>query len=229
MVAPDLVSEEDIAKLIIPDDLPDERPTLTAYIEAKVYDEKGHLIQYRRQPMRSPTQWLLALMSIPLMGTYSTTSSDQATSILVNVLGLPSQQSTYSAPAAGIYYSANIVWNFSILLGSGTQPFSPELNSLAAPIANGSGAGQLYYNTLTSTYSGTNINTYLTVINYSSTTINITEIGLVATVYVQYGTNYNVFTSVTKTYLLTYDTFSPPITLPPNGIATFEVVLTFSG
>jgi len=64
MVAPDLASEEDIAKLIIPDDLPDEQPTLTAYIEAKVYDREGHVIQYRRQPMRSPTQWLLALMAM---------------------------------------------------------------------------------------------------------------------------------------------------------------------
>jgi len=31
MVTPDLASEEDIAKLIIPDDLPDE-PTFKAYI-----------------------------------------------------------------------------------------------------------------------------------------------------------------------------------------------------
>jgi len=229
MVAPDLVSEEDIAKLIIPDDLPDGQPTLTAYIEAKVYDGEGHVIQYRRQPMRSPTQWLLALMSIPLIGTYSTTSSDQATSILINVLGFPSQQSTYSAPAGGVYYSANITWDFSIQLGSGTQSFSPTLNSLAAPIANGSGAGQLYYNPITVTYSGTNVNTYVTVINYSPTTIDVTEIGLMVTIYEQYGNDYNSFTSVTKTYLLTYDTFSPPITLPPNAIAMFEIVLSFTG
>jgi hypothetical protein len=145
------------------------------------------------------------------------------------VLGLPSKQSTYSASFAGVYYTANITWDFSIQLGSGTQSFSPTLNSLAAPIANGSGAGQLYYNPVTVTYSGTNIYTYVTVINYSSTTINVTEIGLFVTIYVQYGNNSNSFTAVTETLPLTYDIFSPPITLPPNAIATFEVVLSFMG
>jgi len=70
MVTPDLASEEDIAKLIIPDDLPDEQPTFKAYVEAKVYDKEGHLIQYHRQPMRSLTQYFLALMAIPIIGTY---------------------------------------------------------------------------------------------------------------------------------------------------------------
>jgi len=89
MVTPDLASEEDIAKLIIPNDLPGE-PTFKAYIEAKVYDKEGHLIQYHRQPMRSLTQYFLALMSIPLIGTYQGASTNSATGILTNVLGLPS-------------------------------------------------------------------------------------------------------------------------------------------
>jgi len=228
MIASDIIKEEDIAKLIIPDDLPNEQPTLTAYVEAKVYDKEGQLIQYRRQPMRSPTQWLLALMSIPLIGTYSSSSSSNATNILVNVLGLPSQQSTYTDPTSGVYLSANIEWNFSIQVGSGTQAFSPTLNSLAAPIANGSGAGQLSYGSVTVTYSGTNIKTNVTVINYSTTTINVTEIGLVATVYIQYaGTT--TYTYNTYTYLLTYDTFSPPITLLPGAVVIFSVVLSFTG
>jgi len=226
MVTPDLMSEEDIAKPIIPDDLPNEQPALTAYIETKVYDKEGHVIQYRIQPMRSPTQWLLALMAIPLIGTYSSSSSSNAPSFLVNVLGLPSKQYSY---LIGSYNSANLSWDFSIRLGSGTQTFSPTLNSLAAPIANGSGAGQLYYGTVTATYSGTTIYTYVTVINYSSTTINVTEIGLVATIYLQFQNNNNAYQVNTYTYLLTYDTFSPAITLPPGAIATFKIALSFSG
>jgi len=70
MVTPDLASEEDIAKLIIPDDLPNDEPSFKAYIEAKVYDKEGHLIQHHRQPMRSLTQYFLALMAIPIIGTY---------------------------------------------------------------------------------------------------------------------------------------------------------------
>ena len=226
MVTPDLVSGEDIAKLIIPDDLSDGQPALTAYIEVKVYDRKGHVIQYRRQPMRSPTQWLLALMAIPLIGTYSSSSSSTANSFLVNVLGLPSQQYSYKA---GSYNLANISWDFSIQLGSGTQAFSPTLTSLAAPIANGSGAGQLSYGSVTATYSGTTIYTYQTVINYSSTTINVTEIGLIGTIYIQYQNSNNSYAYNTYTYLLTYDTFSPAITLPPGAIATFKVAISFSG
>ena len=226
MVTPDLVSEEDIAKLIIPDDLPDGQPTLTAYIEAKVYDREGHVIQYHRQPMRSPTQWLLALMAIPLIGTYSSSSSSQVPSFLVNVLGLPSQVNSYLFES---YNSANISWDFSIQLGSGTQAFSPTLNSLAAPIANGSGAGQLSYGTVTATYSGTTIYTYVTVINYSSTTINVTEIGLMTTIYVQFQNSNNAYQVNKYVYLLTYDTFSPAITLPPGAIATFKVAISFSG
>jgi hypothetical protein len=200
MVTPDLVSEEDIAKLIIPNDLPGE-PTLKAYIEAKVYDREGHVIRYRRQPMRSPTQWLLALMAIPLIGTYSSSSSATASSFLINVFGFPSQLTVYPG------YAANVTWNFSIQLGSGTQAFSPTLSSLAAPIANGSGAGQLSYGSVTATYSGTTIYTYVTVINYSSTTINVTEIGLVATIYLQFQNSSNNYQTNTYTYLLTYDTF----------------------
>ena len=222
MVTPDLVSEEDIAKLIIPNDLPGE-PTLKAYIEAKVYDREGHVIRYRRQPMRSPTQWLLALMAIPLIGTYSSSSSATASSFLINVFGFPSQLTVYPG------YAANVTWNFSIRLGSGTQAFSPTLSSLAAPIANGSGAGQLSYGSVLATYSGTTIYTYVTVINYSSTTINVTEIGLVATIYLQFQNSSNNYQTNTYTYLLTYDTFSPAITLPPGAIATFKVAISFSG
>jgi len=91
MVTPDLVNEEeDITKLIIPDDLPDEQPAFKAYIEAKVYDKEGHLIQYHRQPMRSLTRYFLALMSIPILGTYQNASTNSAQNLIVNVLGLSS-------------------------------------------------------------------------------------------------------------------------------------------
>jgi len=222
MVTPDLISEEDIAKLIISDDLPDE-PMLKAYIEAKVYDKEGYVIQYHRQPMRSLTQYFLALMSIPIIGTYQGPSTNKAVGPLTNTLSLPTIVGAYGVG------SANISWNFSILLGSGTQAFSPTLTSLAAPIANGTGAGQLSYGSVLATYSGTTIYIYVTVINYSSTTINVREIGLSATVYIQYNASGNNYASSTYSYLISYDTLSQPITLLPGAMATFKVALTFSG
>jgi len=216
MVASDAVNEEDIDKLIIPDDLPEE-PTFKAYIEATVYDKEGHIIDYRRQPMKSLTQYFLALMSIPLIGTYSSSSSSSSTGLLANTLGLPSEISTE--------YVANITWAWSIQVGSGSQSFSPTLTGLAAPIANGTGSGQLSYSTTSVSYTASSISILGTVGNSTSSAVNVTEIGLTCTVYIQYST------SGTSTYtcLLSYDTFSTAISIPAGGMATFQIVISFTG
>jgi hypothetical protein len=226
MITPDLVNEKDIAKLIIPDDLPDERPTFRAYIEAKVYDKEGHLVQYHRQPMRSLTQYFLALMSILVVGTYQGPSTNQAPGILVNVLRLPSQQYSYFT---GSYNSANILWDWYIQLGSGTQAFSVSLTSLAAPIANGTGTGELYYGALSVSYTSSSIIVMITVTNYSTSAISVSEIGLFANVYIQYQNSSNAYAYNTYSFLLSYDTFSTPISVPSNGLATFQITLTFTG
>ncbi len=218
MVTPDLVSEDDIAKLIISDDLPDEGPSFKAYIEAKVYDKEGHLIQHHRQPMRSLTQYFLALMAIPIIGTYQGVSTNSAPGILVNVLGLPSQ-------ITGNSYSANIAWNWSIQVGSGTQPFSPTLTGLALPISNGTGAGQLSYGTVGVTYAGTSIFISVTVTNYTSNTVTVTEIGLLGQIVI----SYSLSSTSTYNFLLSYDTFSTPISIPGYAMATFQITLSFMG
>jgi hypothetical protein len=219
MVTPDLVSEEDIAKLIIPDDLPDEEPTFKAYIEAKVYDKNGHLIQYHRQPMRSLTQYFLAFMSVALVGTFAVGSNNTAQSILVNALGLPSQASNSSN-------CAGILWDFSIQLGSGSQAFSLTLSGLAAPIVNGTGSGELAYIGKSVSYAGSYIFLSVTVQNFSGSTIDVTEIGLFGNVQIICGScnatyNYN--------FLFSYDTFSSAISIPNGSLATFQITLTFSG
>jgi len=229
MVTPDLVSEEDIAKLIIPDDLPDE-PSFKAYVEAKVYDKEGHLIQYHRQPMRSLTQYFLALMSIPILGTFQGPTTDSATGILTNMLGLPSQVNTatngnWSPPIDW----ANIMWSWSIQLGSGTQAFSLTLTGLAAPIANGTATGQLLYGTTSVSYAGSSIYVSIQVTNNTSSTINVTEIGLQATVYIQYATSTSSSSYNSYNFLLSYDTFSTAVSVPALGMAVFQITLTFTG
>ena len=221
MVTPDLVSEDDIAKLTIPVDLPSEEPSFKAYIEAKVYDKEGHVIKYHRQPMRSLTQYFLALMAVPLLGTYQNASTAQAPGILTNVLGLPSQ--------IGSYGSANITWDWAIQLGSGTQAFSPTLNSLAAPISNGSGTGQLSYGTLSITYAGTTIIASIQVTNVTPNAISVTEIGLTGTIYVQYLNSSGGYGANKYSFLLSYDTFSTAVTVPAYGMAVFQITLSFTG
>ena len=221
MVAPDAVSEEDIDKLIIPDNLPDE-PTFKTYIEAKVYDKEGHIIDYRKQPMKSLTQYFLALMSIPLIGTFQGSSNYNATDILTNTLGLPSQVSVYS-------YTPNISWEWSIQVGSGTQTFSPTLNSLAAPIPNGTAVGDLLYGSIGVAYTATTIYIVESVSNNTGNTINVTEIGLQCTIYLQYQNPSNSYAVNTYNFLLSYDTFSTAISIPAGGFATFQIVISFTG
>jgi hypothetical protein len=221
IVTSNIVNDDDIGKLIISDDLPNEPPMLRAYIEAKVYDKEGHIIQYHRQPMRSLTQYFLALMSIPLIGTYQSSSTAQATGLLTNILGLPSQYS-------GNFGIASIGWNWSIQLGSGTQTFSPSVSNLAAPISNGTGAGQLSYGSTTASLNGSTIAISVTVINYTSSTINVTEIGLWATIGIYFTTGTGC-SGTTYSRLLSYDTFPTTIAIPAGSTAMFQIQITFSG
>jgi len=215
MVTPDLVNEKDIPldSLLSDKDIPGE-PPFRAYIEAKVYDKEGHVIQYHRQPMKSLTQFFLALMTIPLIGTYQSSSTNQAPPIFTNITNIPAQLSS-----SGTTW---VFWMASIQVGSGTQSFSPTLNGLAAPIANGTGAGELQYGTVSVSYIPTSIFISVTVINNSGGTVNVTEIGLFGTIgFFDYSTSYN--------FLLSYDTLSSAVSIPNGALATFQVTLTFSG
>ena len=217
IVASNVDINDDIANLIISDDITYES-SFKAYIEAKVYNRDGHLITFHRQPMKSLTLYFLALMSALLAGTYKPASGNVAQPLLTSVFGLPSTINN-SQDCAGIN------WDFTIQVGSGSQPFSVTLNSLAAPIANGSGQGQLEYAGWNVTYSGTTHYYTITTYNATSSAITVTEIGLVGTI----GVSCGGCSVPSSTFLLSYDTFSSPITIPSNGLATFEIIISFSG
>jgi hypothetical protein len=215
MVTSDLANDKDIPLdvLLSDKDIPGE-PPFRAYIEAKVYDKEGHIIQYHRQPMKSLTEYFLALLTIPLVGTYQNGFTNQAPPIFTNITGIPGQISS----GIGIM----IYWIASIQVGSGTQSFSLTLNGLAAPIPNGTGAEELQYGTVSVTYTATTIFFSITVTNSSGSTINVTEIGLFGKIaWVNYSSTY--------TFLLSYDTFSPAISIPNGALATFQITITFSG
>jgi len=215
MVSQDVVSEDDtiLNELLTDKDVPGE-PPFRAYIEAKVYDKEGHIIQHHRQPMKSLTEYFLALITIPLIGTYQGGSVNKAPSIFTNITGIPGQLSTNAA--------ALIYWNASIQVGSGTQSFSPTLNSLAAPILNGTGSRELQYGTVSVSYTSTTLIFGITFFNGSGGTVNVTEIGLFGTIeWLSYSSTY--------TFLLSYDTFSSAISIPNGALATFQIFITFSG
>jgi len=133
------------------------------------------------------------------------------------VLGLPS--------SINAVYDANISWDWAIQLGSGTQAFSPTLTGLAAPILNGTGAGQLSYGSLSVSHAGSTIYVSIQVTNTTSSTISVTEIGLRGTIYIQYSNG----SVSTYSFLLSYDTFSTAISVPALGMAIFQITLSFTG
>ena len=196
----------------------DSKQIISEKIIAIVRDAKGNIIDKREQKMKSLTQYYLAFMSIAIIGTYQLPINNTATNFMTNILGLPSQ------PSVGTQ-SATIYFDFSIQVGSGTQSFSPTLNSLSAPISNGTGTEQLYYYTQNISYTNNSILQLLTVSNNSGNTITVSEIGLIGTITANpYGG-----IIVTNNRLLSYDTFSSPISIPAGGSASFQIIITFSG
>jgi len=216
------IPKEDLDYILEPfkeDKEEDNKQIISEKIIAIVRDAKGNIIDKREQKMKSLTQYYLALMSILILGTYSSATSNTATGVLVNVLGLPSTQSS----------TGNSLINFdmSIQLGSGTQTFSPTLNSLSAPISNGTGTGKLIYNSSSVLYTSNSISVLITVSNSSGNTITVSEIGLLGTIYIGYWSG--AYYTSTYNFLFSYDTFSSPIPIPNGGSASFKIVITFSG
>ncbi|MFP3257799.1 MAG: YbaB/EbfC family nucleoid-associated protein [Candidatus Nanopusillus acidilobi] len=226
MLVSEQIPKEDLDYILEPfkEDKEEEndKQIISEKIIAIVRDAKGKIIDKREQKMRSLTQYYFALMSIAILGTYSITTSNTATGILTNVLGLPSQQSIYSGTAI-------ITFDTSIQLGSGTQSFSLTLNSLNAPIGNGSGTGQLYNYAQEVSYASNSISQILIVSNNSGNTITVSEIGLMGTIYLMYINSSNNYVAQPYNFLFSYDTFSSPISIPNGGSASFQIVITFSG
>jgi len=187
-------------------------------IIAIIRDAKGNIIDKREQKMKSLIQNYLAIMSIAIIGTYQSATNYNATNFMTNILGLPSQ------PHVGSN-SAVIYFDVSIQVGSGTQSFTPTLSSLSAPISNGTGTGQLIYYSQSVLQINNSISVLDTVSNSSGNTITVSEIGLIGAITVNpYGG-----IIVTNNRLLSYDTFSSPISIPAGGAASFQIVITFSG
>ena len=193
----------------------DSKQIISDKIIAIVIDANGNIIDKREQKMKSLTQYYLALMSIPILQfNYFSPSK-----IVPSIFGLPSSVSVSSNCFAILNFDT------SIQLGSGTQIFSPTLNSLNAPILNGTGIGQLYYYTQSVSYTNNSIIQLLKVSNFSGNTITVSEIGLMGTIYLSSCSSIQT----TKNFLFSYDTFSSPISISNDASALFQITITFSG
>ena len=196
---------------------------MRAYITYEVRDKDGRVILRRTEPSRSLLA-AYAIFQLAMWGAQGNSVTD-IYGVVIDVNGASPGIIDINAPAGNSTYG--------IVVGSGTHSISPLINALAAPITNGSGAGQLLYQAMTFpagvTVSGnvTSFSFSRTFVNSSGGTVTVTEIGIIAYVSGFGMINTNTNAPVSSDYfLLAYDVPSSPINVP-NG-SSLQITYTFS-
>jgi len=207
-------------------------PTFNAYLTIIVRDSEGKIIRVHKQQSHSPTanfMWLL----LPLTyykntgNTFTITNTGGGTCSYQ--LGNTSINTYISYPNS--YYNTNQTTNLVMIqVGSGSQSNPYNAHSLAAPIANGSGTGQLIYGTPSTssniTASGASAYFYITQAfnNQTSGTITITEVGILLMITL---INYGISSaSNCGNVLMWYDVLSSSISVPAGGSVTITYTFT---
>ncbi|MGC9113286.1 hypothetical protein [Acidilobus sp.] len=175
---------------------------MKSYYVIAVKDKDGNIIDYREGGLRSLTAgFLWAVASLLAAYNYNFSFPNYPTLMNSN---------------CGLNYPNG---KYAIVLGSGTQAFSPTINSLYAPITGASMSVSYAYNI---TSSGVPQFIFYGEYNNSGSAINVSEFGLKLTI-----TPCN--TSSSSTYLLTYDTLSSPVSVPSGGSISVAIVVNLTG
>ena len=205
-------------------------PTFNAYLIAIVRDSNGNIIRVHRQRSHSPTANFIGLL-LPMLYfsnnnvSFTITNSTGGTCSYNSGIGNSYQDISY--PNSGQNYNTYIV---TIQVGSGQQSNPYNATALAAPIANGSGAGQLVYQSVTppSTVTLNGNTAYFNIIqtynNLSGSTITITEVGIILSLQLT-----NIDHSKTTScgnILVWYDVLSSSISVPNGGSVTIYYTFT---
>jgi hypothetical protein len=198
-----------------------DQPTFKAYLTIIVRNEKGEIIKVHKQWSHSPTSNFIGLL-LPT-NWYSATETTwtikntNGTGYTFNP-GSGNGQNALNYPATQNNYP---VWIAMIQVGSGQQSNPYSAYSLAAPIANGTGTGQLLYGqpsvSQTPTVSGSSVYFIISQAfnNQSGGGVTIAELGIVL--------NINMFNISAGAYqnfgyfLMWYDVLSSPISVPNGG------------
>jgi len=204
-----------------------DSPTFNAYITIIVRDSNGNIVNIHRQRSHSPTKNFI-LYFVPIYYLYSNNISITITT---------TSGTTYtnsSNPAFGISYPSNQSnmpsYLVMIAVGSGSQSNAYNAYNLAAPIANGTGTGQLVYGSpsisTSITVSGSSAYFYIsqTFNNNSGGTVTITEVGIITGISQLIVTG-SVVGSTTQ-LLMWYDVLSSPISVPNGGSVTIYYTFT---
>jgi len=207
-----------------------EVPTFSAYLIAVVRDSEGKIIKVHRQRSRSPTANFIGLL-LPIIYFSNTNNSY---SIVNTGNSSNSYQPALSQYAGNISYpntsSGSPTYLVMIQVGSGQQSNPYSAYSLAAPIANGSGSGQLVYSqpSLPTNIIASGNSAYFvvsqTLNNQSGGTVTITEVGII--VNVQLSKPYFQQSSSFGQVLVWYDVLSSSISVANGGSVTIYYTFT---
>ena len=203
-----------------------ELPTFNAYLTILVRDKDGKVVRIHRQRSHSPTSNFIYLL---LPTSYYTAIGQEVT--ITNINDTSNSWATYRG---GISYPNTATNNPSYIImiqvGSGSQSNSFSATKLAAPIANGSGSGQLVYGqpsvSTNVTASGSSAYFYIsqTLNNQSGATITITEVGIVTQIWVNGpGCGYSVNLGP---LLMWYDVLSSTISVSNGESVTIYYTFT---
>ena len=209
-------------------------PTFSAYLTAIVRDSTGRVIRVHRQRSHSPTANFMGLL-LPVNWYMSTGQAFTITNATGGTYNYqPSLDGTTPGTIPGISYPNNATTypNYLVMIqvGSGTQSNPYNAHSLASPIANGSGAGQLVYGTpsVSNTVTVSGSSAYFVIeqsfSNQTSSTIDITEVGIITHLYFVAAGNQSP-TNFGNT-LVWYDTLSSAISVPAGGYLTIAYTFT---
>jgi len=206
--------------------------SFNVYLTAVVRDSTGNVIKIHRQRSHSPTyNFRTAILPKQWYQETGTSASWTNTRGGTNTItGIPDgSHALISYPNSGTNYRTYLV---GIMVGNGQQSNPASAYNLAAPIANGSGAGQLIYQapTLPSNImiNGNSAYFYIeqTYVNQSGGTVTITEVGIVVEVYLTTYTGSSTSAYDQGNILMWYDVLSSPISVPNGGSVTIYYTFT---
>jgi hypothetical protein len=211
-------------------DIGKDTPTFRAYLTIVVRDSEGKVVKVHRQRSHSPTANFIGLM-LPLIyfnvtgSSYTIKTTGGSTYNYKPAINV--SVACISYPNNGHNYPSYIVM---IQVGSGQQSNPYSAYSLAAPIANGSGTGQLVYGqpSVPSNIIVSGSEAYFTISqtfnNNSGGTVTITEVGIVTQI--AFGASYSTTAAFSGTVLVWYDVLSSPISVSDGGSVTIYYTFT---
>jgi hypothetical protein len=207
-----------------------EQPTFKAYLTAIVRDANGNIVKIHKQWSHSPTSNFINLLlpSNWYINTGQTATITNTNGSSYTIIG------TNGSNCIQLYYPTSYCNNPSYLamiqVGAGSQSNPYSATSLAVPISNGSGTGQLIYGIPSvdsyPTVSGSSVYFHISqaFYNVSGGTVSITEIGILlnVTIWVSSANSPENIGNV----LVWYDVLSSAISIPNGGSLTIYYTFT---